>query len=38
MGGFVDSVLNELLGLKPKEEGVVYTVAAGFDAVNGTPN
>jgi len=32
MGGFLDSALNELLGLKPKEEGVVYTVAAGFDA------
>lgn len=32
MGGFLDSVLNELLGLQPREEGVVYTVAAGFDA------
>jgi SagB-type dehydrogenase family enzyme len=32
MGGFLDSVLNELLHLKPKEEGVIYTVAAGFDA------
>ena len=30
MGGFLDSALNNLLGLKPKEEGVVYTVAAGF--------
>nr|AUN35735.1 hypothetical protein [uncultured bacterium] len=30
MGGFVDSDLNDLLKLKPKEEGVVYTVAAGF--------
>jgi SagB-type dehydrogenase family enzyme len=34
MGGFVDSVLNELIGLKPKKEGVVYTVAAGFDGSN----
>jgi len=32
MGGFLDSVLNELLVLKPNEEGVIYTVAAGFDA------
>lgn len=32
MGGFVDSDLNKLLGLQPREEGVVYTVAAGFDA------
>jgi SagB-type dehydrogenase family enzyme len=32
MGGFLDSVLNGLLDLKPKEEGVIYTVAAGFDA------
>jgi SagB-type dehydrogenase family enzyme len=32
MGGFLDSVLNELLGLQLGEEGVVYTVAAGFDA------
>jgi SagB-type dehydrogenase family enzyme len=32
MGGFLDSVLNELLGLKVNEEGVIYTVAAGFDA------
>jgi len=30
MGGFLDSALNNLLALKPKEEGVVYTVAAGF--------
>lgn len=37
MGGFVDSALNELLGLKPKEEGVVYTVAAGFEAANAAP-
>jgi SagB-type dehydrogenase family enzyme len=29
VGGFLDSALNELLGLKPKEEGVVYTIAAG---------
>lgn len=29
MGGFLDSALNELLHLRPKEEGVVYTVAAG---------
>jgi len=32
MGGFLDSALNELLGLRPKEEGVVYTVAAGFNS------
>jgi SagB-type dehydrogenase family enzyme len=32
-GGFLDSGLNEVLGLQPKQEGVVYTVAAGFDAV-----
>lgn len=38
MGGFVDSALNELLGLKPKEEGVVYTVAAGFDASSAMPD
>lgn len=29
MGGFLDSALNELLDLQPKEEGVVYTVAVG---------
>ena len=33
MGGFVDSALNELLHLRPKEEGVVYTVAAGHEAL-----
>lgn len=32
MGGFLDSALNELLGLEPRKEGVVYTVAAGFDS------
>jgi len=32
MGGFLDSSLNELLRLRPKEEGTLYTVAAGFDA------
>lgn len=32
MGGFLDSRLNELLHLRPRDEGVVYTVAAGFDA------
>jgi SagB-type dehydrogenase family enzyme len=32
MGGFVDSSLNELLNLQPKEEGVVYTIAAGREA------
>jgi len=31
MGGFLDSALNELLSLKPKEEGAVYTVAVGFE-------
>jgi SagB-type dehydrogenase family enzyme len=30
MGGFVDSALNGLLGLKAPEEGVVYTIAAGL--------
>ena len=29
MGGFVDSALNKLLALQPKEEGVVYTIAVG---------
>jgi len=29
MGGFVDSALNALLGLKAPDEGVVYTIAAG---------
>ena len=33
MGGFVDSRLNMMLGLQQKEEGVVYTVAAGYAAV-----
>jgi SagB-type dehydrogenase family enzyme len=32
MGGFVDSDLNMMLGLQQKEEGVVYTVAAGYAA------
>ena len=32
MGGFVDSRLNMMLGLQQKEEGVVYTVAAGYAA------
>jgi SagB-type dehydrogenase family enzyme len=32
MGGFVDSELNALLGLSPAREGVVYTVAVGYDA------
>jgi SagB-type dehydrogenase family enzyme len=32
MGGFVDSELNALLGLAPTREGVVYTVAVGYDA------
>jgi SagB-type dehydrogenase family enzyme len=32
MGGFVDSGLNMMLGLQQKEEGVVYTVAAGYAA------
>jgi SagB-type dehydrogenase family enzyme len=30
MGGFVDSRLNLMLGLKQKQEGVVYTVAVGY--------
>ena len=29
MGGFVDSALNAMLGLKAPDEGVVYTIAAG---------
>ena len=37
MGGFLDSALNELMGLKPKQEGVVYTVAAGFDSSKALP-
>jgi SagB-type dehydrogenase family enzyme len=32
MGGFEDSRLNRMLGLEPHREGVVYAVAAGFDA------
>ena len=36
MGGFVDSLLNELMGLQPREEGVLYTVAAGFEAATDT--
>lgn len=32
MGGFVDSRLNRLLGLDPKNEGVVYAAAAGYSA------
>jgi len=35
MGGFIDSALNQLLDLKPKQEGVVYTIAAG-QPQNGT--
>jgi SagB-type dehydrogenase family enzyme len=38
MGGFLDSLLNELLGLQPREEGVIYTVAAGFDAGGNVPD
>jgi SagB-type dehydrogenase family enzyme len=32
IGGFLDSALNELLGLRVREEGVVYTVAAGLES------
>lgn len=32
MGGFVDSELNALLGLSPAREGVMYTIATGYDA------
>ncbi len=32
MGGFVDSELNARLSLSPTREGVVYTVAVGYDA------
>jgi SagB-type dehydrogenase family enzyme len=32
MGGFVDSRLNMMLGLQQREEGVVYTLAAGYAA------
>jgi hypothetical protein len=32
MGGFEDSRLNQMLGLEPTKEGVVYAVAAGYDA------
>ena len=32
MGGFVDSGLNALLGLRPEREGAVYTIAAGYAA------
>lgn len=34
MGGFVDSHLNLMLGLKQKEEGVVYSVAVGYPSVS----
>ena len=37
MGGFVDSRLNVMLGLKQKQEGVVYSVAAGRDSFAGEP-
>jgi SagB-type dehydrogenase family enzyme len=33
MGGFVDSRLNLMLGLKQKQEGVVYSVAVGYPSV-----
>ncbi|MGI9518742.1 MAG: nitroreductase family protein, partial [Pirellulaceae bacterium] len=29
MGGYVDSILNRILGLTPDESGVVYSVAVG---------
>jgi SagB-type dehydrogenase family enzyme len=32
MGGFVDSRLNMILGLEQKQQGVVYSVAAGYSA------
>jgi SagB-type dehydrogenase family enzyme len=32
MGGFVDSELNALIGLSPTREGVIYTLAAGYEA------
>jgi len=32
MGGFVDSALNAFLHLDPRQEGVVYAVAAGYSA------
>jgi SagB-type dehydrogenase family enzyme len=32
IGGFVDSLVNERIGLSPTEAGVVYMVAAGHDA------
>jgi hypothetical protein len=32
MGGFEDSRLNRMLGLEPSTEGVVYAVAAGYEA------
>ena len=35
MGGFVDSALNAMLGLKSPYEGVVYTVAAGVPEPGG---
>ena len=30
MGGFIDTRLNGLLGLNPPQEGVVYSIAAGY--------
>ena len=32
MGGFVDSAINAFVGLEPRQEGVIYTVALGYDA------
>jgi SagB-type dehydrogenase family enzyme len=32
MGGFIDSKLNRMLKLRQSEEGVVYSVAAGYSA------
>jgi SagB-type dehydrogenase family enzyme len=32
MGGFIDTRVNRLLGLRPTEEGVVYAVASGYSA------
>jgi SagB-type dehydrogenase family enzyme len=35
MGGFIDSKLNRMLNLRASEEGVVYSVAVGWDAEAG---
>ena len=37
MGGFIDSAANRLLGFDPSKEGMVYSVAVGYDAADVGP-